>query len=72
MLVKLCEYRQKSGLRLAGSGAGGEQQVVVAVKDHLAGRHLVAVKLLPFILINKVLDKRRQPVKYIHPLCPRS
>ena len=72
VIVQLREHGKKRGLRLAGSRARGQQQIIVAVENHLAGRHLVAVKLLPFILIDKILYKRRKPGECVHFVPPRG
>ena len=72
LIIQLRQHRQEGGLRLARGRAGGEQQVIVAVEDHLAGCHLTAPQLLPFILVDEILYERRKPFKCVHSFPPKN
>ena len=53
-------------LGLARGCGGRKQHVVVRVKDGLARCHLNGAQVLPFVLVNEVLDKWCVAVKDIH------
>ena len=66
ILKKLGEDGEKGSLRLAGSGGGTQQHVVIGIENGIPRRHLNGTQRLPVIAVDEILHKGRIAVKYIH------
>ena len=66
ILGKQGDDGEKGGLRLAGSGGGGQQHIVIGVENRFPGGHLNRPEVFPAVAVDILLHKGGITVKYVH------